>query len=339
MGTWFLGASNPKHSPEWLLEIGQTIGGSSAADACGQGRYRTRHDLWNAIVGARRNVVPEALDQTPDMLRGSLLEPIALSLLAKQLGEDIVPADQTRFMYHSDYEWAHVLLDGTIGDDCTVEVKVPRPGTIANCESRGLPAYWTIQALHGLLISNRVRCWFGLLNPITCEVTVFKVERDDALLAKIIERERELWQWVVDEAVPATIPDNASPFIEADDRPPPVGKAMLPRYSEPKLVAAVRRVLALGDIVHEAQEALLHAKEDVEGILGAIPECIVEGVRFTSERTGKRYENATVYWRQQKPRRIFDKDAAIAKHGDLADDPAVWKDGAAARPLRIYPGA
>ena len=66
---------------QWLEERRQGIGGSDAAAAVGLSPWKTRLELWLEKTGQ----TPDR-EETPEMRRGTLLEPVVKQLYADATG-------------------------------------------------------------------------------------------------------------------------------------------------------------------------------------------------------------------------------------------------------------
>lgn len=341
-------------SQMWLSEVCGTIGGSSAAAACGQSRFTTRQDLWTRLTQTRAGIAPTPLPTQGDLRRGELFEPVALACLG-EAGTPLMRHPQTTFMRHTAFPFAHVLPDAWELDvkppDADgeprntvvglIEVKVPRPGTIAKMLREGVPAEWIIQGQHGMAITGYRRCTLAVLDPVTTELHRFVIHADDRIQSDILSHEHDLWNDVLAGRPPGaprkiegfaeqTVESVKDEIINAKD----LGEAVVLRDAE--TAGIVRRILELDDVGAEIEAALAAEKAALKARLGDTDFAIVTDVGHYSESRGKNFAAAKVYYSPTKGRKTFNHTLAITDYPALAED-RYWKFGEPSRPLRLYP--
>ncbi|MGH9931838.1 MAG: YqaJ viral recombinase family protein, partial [Pyrinomonadaceae bacterium] len=153
----------------WKYEWRAKIGGSRSAAAAGVHEYMTPLQLYKSMVdGAEFD--PE---ENPDMLRGVLMEPIALQRL-KMMYADLYfePHDQDSFVYNEKYPFASDLPDGWVAHDgarIPIQIKVPRPENWRKLDEH-IPAYIQCNCIHSCALNNSPAILLACLNPVTMEV-------------------------------------------------------------------------------------------------------------------------------------------------------------------------
>lgn len=300
--------------PEWRLRQRSTIGSSTAARIMGCSRFPpTVQTLWDqmrsAIVDGQP---PEPLRENDDMRRGRIAEPLARTLLAQDLGVPIKPWDQHTFAYNRRFPWAHALPDGTAGEHL-IEVKVPRPGTIAKCNLEGLLDEWIIQCQHQMAVCDARVVHVGLLDPITIRLHRIDVPRDDDLIGTMMATESGFWDSIKSGCRP--------PYEQSatDDTPLSNGCLCLDDEQSLRLATAYMNIRGVREEAEDAEEAL---KERLIALsLGA------DAFEFRGIMRATHKASA--------PSRLFDRDKAIKTYPDLTGD-AFWKAGKVSRPFRVY---
>lgn len=291
----------------WRIKQASTIGGSSAAAVVGESRFTTRRDLWRKMVDARRGMLaPSHIGD--DLRRGLLLEPLARDLLAEKLGERIREHDQNEFVVDPSKPWAHCLPDGWLNPKRIVELKIPRPGTIARVKTRGMLHEWFVQAQHNLGVTGADVCVFGLLDPITCEVHTENVFRADGYIGDLMVAEAEFFEAVVDNREPC---DHAfeSPKIE-DDGSQEAGAPVVVDTDEARDLA--RTLLRLRDARDDAADMFEVFKVRLLDAVGDSTDAVeIPGLDYSSEVAGKFFAGLRIINRETKPRASFDKAAAL----------------------------
>lgn len=296
----------------WRAEQSKTIGGSSAAAVVGKARFKTARDLWDRMHGfIVKGQTPAALRETDDMHRGMVFEPIARQLLAEELGVSIDDHDQTHFLRNDDLSFAHCLIDGRIGSDQIVELKVPRPATIAKVNLRGLIDEWDIQAQHNMAVTNAHICHIGLLDPMSARIHYISVLRDQAFINRLMQEECAFYQSIRKEEPP----DQAElePYEDSTD------KTII---DTPAIHVAAETFFRLKEIAVDTKEALELAKKK-------LIELSEEASVFEVPGLGRFYNKPT------KGRRLFQKALAIAEFPALAQE-RFYKESAPSRPFRTY---
>ncbi len=165
----------------------EKIGGSEAAAACGIDPYRSRRLLWYEKVNGVEREESEA------MRLGTLLQPAIAEIVAER-GYEIMPAPADGFV-HPDRPWMIVHPDGLAavnGERGIAEIKTRGTGWTDD-EERALFGY-VMQVQHGLEVTGLD---VGLLAVLHggyggLRLEVREVERDDDLIAVMVELEKEI---------------------------------------------------------------------------------------------------------------------------------------------------
>lgn len=305
-------------STEWLTRYHSTIGGSNAAATMGRARFKTPQQLWAKMHSVVvKHEQPVSMPPNDDMRRGNLFEPFAREALAEHLRVSIHTHHQDEFLTNVQYPWAHVLPDGWIGRD-PVELKVPRPATVASVNEHGLPAEWYLQCQHIAALTARPLVHFAMLDPISAVIHYIPVERDDDTIASLMDAEALFMESVIASQPPSEALEN---LIEPD-----AGGATF--FDAPELIDIAARYFRLKEVEAAAKEGIANAKTMIRSFSRGVSVFVVEGV-------GKFYDKRT------KPVRSFDRDAALTDLRRLAgndfDESAYWDEGNSREYWRGYP--
>lgn len=301
-----------ERSPAWLAEQASTIGGSSAAAVLSQSRFRTARQVWQRMRAARFGELPEPGRISDDMMRGIMLEPLARTLLARELKVPIRPHDQDQFVYAEEYPWAHTLPDGWAGE-IPVELKCPRPGTVARCNLAGLLTEWEIQAQHMMAVTHRPRCCVGLLDPITVRIHPFWVELHPEFVRDMMAGEEAFWNTL--EAGPP--PDE----VPTEEAPTDAGVPLI--LSSDEAIEAASVFLRLRELENETAEAKELAKGRLREMSGNAASFVVPGI-------------AKIYDRQTAGRRSMDRETIEKLYPAVAADDRIWKTSKPSRTFTAY---
>lgn len=288
---------------EWLIEHLSTIGASRSAAAVGKGRFgMTRAKLFDQMTAARDGTLPESIVDKVDVRRGLIMEPVARELMAEHYRMPIIQHDQNCFLYDTDRPWGHALPDGWIADN-PVELKVPRPGTVAKCNLSGLIAEWMIQGQHMLAFTGREKIYFGLLDPISVLIHPFEVYRDDAFIKTLDDGEADFFEHVESRTRPE---DEGFEDFEIDD---PSEAVIVTGDDIAKVGRAYNQLKRLEKEIATSLEA---TRERLKKLGPGGPKFEVPGVIRVNEV-------------HVSGRASLDKDKVIAKYPHISGDKAFWK--------------
>lgn len=189
-------------SPEWKARWRQYIGGGRSAAAAGIHEHMTPVELYMSMVDGVE-IDPET---KPDMLRGLLLEPVALQRL-QMLYTDLHfgPHDQDVFILNDKYPWASDLPDAWVefgGETIPVQIKVPSPRNWEKLDE-SVPDYIQCNCVHSIAVNEAPAILLACLNPVTMEVyrQIYEPEQD-AIDALMEAEERFYNQYIVPRIPP-----------------------------------------------------------------------------------------------------------------------------------------
>ncbi len=177
------------------------LGGSDAAAVLGISPWRTPLDVYlEKVGGAPRGEFDES--RLRAIARGKRMEPYVLDLLAEETGLQII-ARNRRYM---DNEFPFLACEVDAEDDAgeNIEIKTVSPfkarewGEEATDE---IPVHYTAQAMHGLMITGRPVCIFGVLIGGD-DLRVYRVERDDETIHHLRAKEVAFWREHVQKRIP-----------------------------------------------------------------------------------------------------------------------------------------
>jgi len=285
--------------------------GSDAAAVLGISPWKTRLQLWQDKT---QPAMPENTDpaRLRVLSRGHRMEPYVCDLLAEETGLRVV----TRNARYIDAEHrflaceidAEAVADGHFVDpQChvldavrwNIEIKTVSPFKAAEwgeVDTDAIPVHYTAQAQHGLMITGRAVCIFGVLIGGD-DFRVYRVERDDETIAALRAREVAFWREHVETLIP----------------PAPAGAAdierLFPRDTGAAVEAGTEALIAVNDLRDLTAEAAALERR-IDECKGVIKRAIGEAARLTLD--GR--DLAT--WRAQTAMR-FDQRAFAAAHPAL----------------------
>ena len=183
-------------TPEWHEVRSTGIGASECAAACGLSDYATPTHIWD------RKVNGTTIPDNAAMKWGRMLEP----LIAEQWSEenDTPIAWMSPGVYrHPEHPMILASPDGWIDRQRLLEVKSTTWRTeLGDEDSDSVPFEWWMQAQQQMLVTETHQVAFAVFILDARNVKTFVVERDESIHERIIDRERKLWQCVVDKTPP-----------------------------------------------------------------------------------------------------------------------------------------
>jgi len=205
----------------WLEERKKGIGGSDVAGILGLSKWSTPYSIY-----ADKRGESEPSETNVDMLIGTMVEPWLFDEYKRTTGLDVQKVSE--ILYDAEYPFLLANVDGLL-DDRVVEFKTARddsewgdPGT-DQC-----PTPYVLQVQHYMRVADRPMCDLGVLfkNSRAPEIVLYRIERDDDLLALIVPKLVEFWRCVQEGIAPAAVSSDDATWkykksepiaVEADD--------------------------------------------------------------------------------------------------------------------------
>jgi len=184
----------PDNSP---AERALFIGSSDAAPAIGVSPWKTALQLW---LEKRGEAEPEP--ENDAMHLGKLLEPVVLSMFTRRTGNRVL-AHQQRFI-HPEYPWMACTVDGLTDDGTVVEAKTANWRVAEKFGEEGtdaIPEEYVIQTTHAMAVTGANLAIVPVLLGGD-DLRIYRVERNDGLIAVLIEREQAFWRMVQEGRAP-----------------------------------------------------------------------------------------------------------------------------------------
>ena len=283
------------------------LGGSDASVVLGINPWRSPLQLWQDKT---QPAMPENVD--PDrakvLERGKRMEPYVVDLLAAETGLHILDRNQRYIDSEHAFLAAEIDAEAVAPGDfrdfqteprCNVEIKTVSPFKAREWGELGsdeIPVHYTAQAQHGLMITGRAVCIFGVLIGGD-DFRVYRVERDDEIVAAMRAREVAFWRDHVEAMVPPAP-------INADD----VAR-LFPRDMGTAVEADEAALIAFNELrALQAEADAIEAR--IAGCKDSLKRRIGEAARLTSNGRD------LVTWKSQSAKR-FDQRAFQAAHPDL----------------------
>ncbi len=176
------------------------IGGSDIAGILGISPWKTPLDVYLDKVQPRVEITDP--DKLRVLNRGKRLEPYVIDLLSEETGLEIVRRGERYLDRELGFIAAEIDAEAASGEN--IEIKTVSPFKAKEWgeeQSDEIPLHYAAQAMHGLMVTGRDVCVFGVLIGAD-DFRLYRIERDDATIAGIREKEVEFWQRVNDKNPP-----------------------------------------------------------------------------------------------------------------------------------------
>jgi putative phage-type endonuclease len=189
---------------EWLQYRRQGIGSSDAAAAVGLNPYQSPLELWLIKTG-RDEGLPQVdpNDDGSPMFWGTVLEPVVAERYVCRTGNKVRRNNAVLQHPDPDKSWMLANIDREIVGNS--EVSILECKTAGEFGARlwrdGVPEYVQCQVQHQLAVTGKQAADVAVL---ICgqELRIHRIERDDELIAHLIELERRFWQYVITDTPP-----------------------------------------------------------------------------------------------------------------------------------------
>lgn len=189
---------------EWLEVRKHGIGSSDASTAVGLNPYQSPLELW-AIKTGRDGDMPkiDPNDETSPTYWGSLLEPIVAAHYTKRTGNRVRKINAVLRHPDQDKSWMLANIDREIVG--VTDVQILECKTAGEFGARlwrdGVPDYVVCQVQHQLAVTGKTAADVCVL---ICgqEIRIYRIQRDDELIARLIELERQFWHCVETDTPP-----------------------------------------------------------------------------------------------------------------------------------------
>ncbi|WP_321854020.1 YqaJ viral recombinase family nuclease [Paraburkholderia tropica] len=296
---------------DWLAVRKNGIGGSDAAAAVGLSPYMSPLELWMVKTGRDANLPkPDANETTEPVYWGTLLEPIVAASYTKQSGNRVRRVNAV--LRHPSIPFMLANVDREVVGCADVQLlECKTAGEFGTRLWReGVPEYVQLQVQHLLAVTGKQAADVAVL---LCgqKLEVHRVERDDGLIARLIELESAFWRYVeTDTPPPADGSDSADRAL----------RCLYPGTGGTVDFTGDRRLSsAFADLV--AVRADIEAHQLVEAQLKqAIQQAMAEADRAE-------FETGYVSYKRSKDGKGVDLKRLLADHPHFATQYAITKPG------------
>ncbi|MDX2372774.1 YqaJ viral recombinase family protein [Psychrobacter sp. PP-21] len=291
---------------EWLAVRKQGIGSSDAAAACGIHPYLSMLELWMIKTGRMSSDLDESIEGYAPLYWGNTLEPMVAKYYQEKTGNKVRRVNA--ILQHPDPDKAFMLANLDYAVTGSDEVQILECKTTGEHGAKlwrdGVPLYVTCQVQHQLAVTGKQAAHICVL---LCghEAKIYKVERDERLIASIIEHERLFWQYVETDTPPT--PDHSES----------AARALKLLYPEPKPTSKIdfkndeganklyEQLLSYRDYMDELQERHDTVKHQLQSLI--------------KDHEVAVFDKGAISWKRSKDSVSLDSKAVIKAHPELMD--------------------
>ncbi|WP_445153265.1 YqaJ viral recombinase family nuclease [Enterobacter hormaechei] len=191
------------------------LGGSDVAGILGISPWRTPLEVYLDKVQPRIKPVDPSKQKV--FTRGQRMEPYVIDLLSEETGLEIIHRGN-RYI-HRDYGFIAAEIDAEAATGENIEIKTVSPFKAkewGEVQTDAIPVHYTAQAMHGLMVTEKQVCVFGVLIGGD-DFRIYRVERDEETIQAILEKEVSFWDRVINLNPPeATTVSDISLMFEKD---------------------------------------------------------------------------------------------------------------------------
>ena len=189
---------------DWLAVRKQGIGSSDAAAAVGLNPYKSQLELWLEKTG-RDSSLPKLdhNDEESPAYWGNILEPIVATHYTKRSGHRVRRINAV--LQHPDPKlpWMLANIDREVIGADDVQILECKTAGIngARLWKEGVPEYVQLQVMHQLAVTGKQAADVAVLLGGQ-NLEIHRIERDESMIARLIDLERLFWDYVVGDTPP-----------------------------------------------------------------------------------------------------------------------------------------
>jgi putative phage-type endonuclease len=272
---------------DWLAVRKQGIGSSDAAAAVGLNPYKSQLELWLEKTD-RDTTLPKAdpHNEESPMYWGNVLEPIVAWHYSKRTKNKVRRINAVLQHPNPELPWMLANIDREVIGADDVQILECKTAGIngARLWKEGVPEYVQLQVMHQLAVTGKQAADVAvLLGGQTLEI--HRIERDEQMIARLIELERKFWTYVETDTPP---PADGSASAEAALR------CLYPEDNSQTIDFSGRAGLAAAYLELKAVRQSISVKETREAQLKQMLQ------QAMGDATRAEFSNGFISWRKAK---------------------------------------
>ncbi|KVX99492.1 endonuclease [Burkholderia ubonensis] len=296
---------------EWLAVRRTGIGGSDAAAAVGLNPYMSPLELWLDKTGRADGLPrPDPNDTMSPTYWGTLLEPIVAASYTKQTGNRVRRVNAV--LRHPSIPFMLANIDREVIG--VPDVQILECKTAGEYGARlwrdGVPEYVQIQVQHQLAVTGKTAAHVAVL---LCgqSLEVHRIERDDALIGRLVELEARFWRYVGSDTPPPA--DGSESANRALRHLYPGNGETVDFSDDPRLSSVFADLVAVRAEIETRQQLEAQFKQMIQEAMG-------DAVRAV-------FETGSVSFKRSKDSSSVDLARLLADHPEFEQQYATSKPG------------
>jgi putative phage-type endonuclease len=274
--------------------------------------YKSQLELWMEKTG-RQDLLPkdDPNDESSAMYWGNVLEPIVAAHYTKRTGNRVRRINAV--LQHPGYPWMRANIDREVIGAPDVQILECKTAGINGARSwkEGVPEYVQLQVMHQLAVTGKQAADVAVLLGGQ-ELQVHRIERDDALIAQLIELEARFWRLVeTDTAPPADGSDSADLALRCL-YPRDVG-SVLDLSDDLEMSGVFSDLLAVRQTLDTQLKLEAQLKQRIQQRMG--------------EASTVLFETGEISWKRSKDGTALDTKALALAHPELVQQFSTTKAG------------
>ncbi|KWA13923.1 YqaJ viral recombinase family protein [Burkholderia territorii] len=296
---------------DWLAVRRTGIGSSDAAAAVGLNPYMSALELWLDKTG-RADGMPrtDPADTTSPTYWGTLLEPIVAAAYTAQTGNKVRKVNAV--LRHRSIPFMLANIDREIVGARDVQIlECKTAGEFgARLWREGVPEYVQIQVQHQLAVTGKTAAHVAVL---LCgqSLEVHRIERDDALIGRLVELEARFWRYVEFDTPPPA--DGSESADRALRHLYPGNGETIDFSDDPRLSSVFADLVAVRAEIETRQQLEAQFKQMIQHAMG-------DAVRAV-------FETGSVSFKRSKDSSSVDLARLLADHPEFEQQYATLKPG------------
>ena len=189
---------------DWLAVRKLGIGSSDAAAAVGLNPYKSQLELWMEKTGRDESLPKlDPQDEESPAYWGNILEPIVAAHYTKRSGHRVRRINAVLQHPAPQLNWMLANIDREVIGASEVQILECKTAGIngARLWKEGVPEYVQLQVMHQLAVTGKQAADVAVLLGGQ-HLEIHRIERDEPLIARLIDLERLFWDYVVSDTPP-----------------------------------------------------------------------------------------------------------------------------------------
>ena len=299
---------------DWLAVRKQGIGSSDAAAAVGLNPYKSQLELWLEKTG-RDGTLPklDPHDEESPAYWGNILEPIVAAHYTKRTGNRVRRINAVLQHPDPDLAWMLANIDREVTGADDVQILECKTAGINGSRlwQEGVSEYIQLQVHHQLAVTGKQVADVAVLLGGQ-HLEIHRIVRDEALISRLIELERQFWRYVELDTPP---PADGSESAERGLRclyPEDHGQ-QLDFTGDRNLSACFADLLAVRQAIAEQEKLEAQLKQTLQQAMG--------------EASRADFETGSVTWKKAKDSVVVDISRLREEQSDLLQRYIATKTG------------